>query len=376
MSAYLLRPAHSIFQVRADDVHDLVPDGDRRMREPLHRISIIALLREHVLGRLHLGVLQPGDRLPSVRHGAREFGVDPRVVLAAYRDLEAEGLVELRARSGVFVARNAGNAATPSDSSRSTDRLIDQLAESLAAGVSAPMFLEQARRGLETRRLRAVVLDRNRDQLWSTSDELARDYGFEVDAVDVDTIRRRDNMPMVIRRADLLVSASSDAGIRAIATAANVPILSVGMCPDLFAEIRRILLAESVYFVVSDARFEAKLEGLLAPARGSHPIRGFVYGRDDLHRIPRAAPVYLTRLTREQMQRDAALLGHSDGDTQPERTEQSESDQIVVSRLLRRIMPDARVFSSESARELLTFVVRANLAVRAATGVPEIAFSG
>ena len=61
-------------------------------------------LRDRILSALHLGLLQPGDRLPSIRALWREMGVDHRVVAQAYRILEDEGLVEVRGRSGVYLA--------------------------------------------------------------------------------------------------------------------------------------------------------------------------------------------------------------------------------------------------------------------------------
>ncbi|MGI8498034.1 MAG: GntR family transcriptional regulator [Gemmatimonadaceae bacterium] len=345
------------------------------MTVPTLRMTLVSLLRQRVTARLHLGMLRPCDRLPSVRKVAREFGVDPRVVLAAYRHLALEGLVELRERSGVFVARDlAADMDVPEQATMATDRradwLVDRLAESLAAGIPAPMFVEHARRALETRRLRAVVLDRNGDQLWSTADELMRDYGFEAEAIDLDHLRKRDPLLAAIRRADLLVTASPQAPIRAIAASADVPLLEVSMCPDLFAEVRRLLRSEPVYFVVADPRFAAKLHTFLAPSRGRSRLRIMVFDRDDLLQIPATAPVYITRLAREHMARDAATRVT----TRP--TAGSVDDAALAHErrraaltLLNRVMPDARVFSAKSARDLLAFVVRANVGARAPSGV-------
>ena len=52
---------------------------------------------------LRSGVLRPGDRLPSVRQTCRERGLSPATVFHAYGQLEAEGLIEARPRSGYFV---------------------------------------------------------------------------------------------------------------------------------------------------------------------------------------------------------------------------------------------------------------------------------
>src|ERR1700689_2268959 len=52
---------------------------------------------------LRMGVLNVGDRLPSVREVVAAVAINPNTVLKAYRDLEREGLVEARAGQGTFV---------------------------------------------------------------------------------------------------------------------------------------------------------------------------------------------------------------------------------------------------------------------------------
>jgi DNA-binding transcriptional MocR family regulator len=68
-----------------------------------------ALLYERVAadiaGLIARGALRPGDRLPSVRKLCRDRTVSVATVLAAYRKLEGDGLVEPRAKSGHFVRR-------------------------------------------------------------------------------------------------------------------------------------------------------------------------------------------------------------------------------------------------------------------------------
>lgn len=49
------------------------------------------------------GVLRSGERLPSVRELCLQRGMSPSTVFQAYGQLEAEGLVEARARSGFYV---------------------------------------------------------------------------------------------------------------------------------------------------------------------------------------------------------------------------------------------------------------------------------
>ncbi len=52
-------------------------------------------------------VLIPGERIPSVRHASRTFGVSPSTVFQAYYLLEDRGLIQARARSGYFVREQA-----------------------------------------------------------------------------------------------------------------------------------------------------------------------------------------------------------------------------------------------------------------------------
>ena len=60
-------------------------------------------LADELASSIRSGVLRPGDRLPSVRDLRRQRGVSPSTIFQAYAQLESQGLVEARARSGHFV---------------------------------------------------------------------------------------------------------------------------------------------------------------------------------------------------------------------------------------------------------------------------------
>jgi len=55
---------------------------------------------------MRLGVLQPGDRLPTAKQVVTATAINPNTVLKAYRELEREGLVEPRPGLGTFVLRS------------------------------------------------------------------------------------------------------------------------------------------------------------------------------------------------------------------------------------------------------------------------------
>ncbi len=60
-------------------------------------------LVEHLKHSIETGAIKAGEQLPSVRRMAEELLINPNTVVSAYRELEREGLVDLRHGSGVFV---------------------------------------------------------------------------------------------------------------------------------------------------------------------------------------------------------------------------------------------------------------------------------
>jgi GntR family transcriptional regulator len=84
---------------------------------------------------LRLGLLRPGDQLPTAREVVAQLGINPNTVLKAYRDLEREGLVAPRPGQGTFVQQSLA-----SPSLAGTDRLQRALAgwvdEARAAGLT------------------------------------------------------------------------------------------------------------------------------------------------------------------------------------------------------------------------------------------------
>ena len=67
------------------------------------RLTRYQQLTEEMAEAIRGGVLRPGERLPSVRVLCEQRGLSPATVFHAYGQLEAEGLIEARARSGFYV---------------------------------------------------------------------------------------------------------------------------------------------------------------------------------------------------------------------------------------------------------------------------------
>jgi GntR family transcriptional regulator len=297
------------------------------------RGDISDTLRQRVLSALHFGTLRPGSRLPSARVLAMELKADPRVVTAAYRHLEREGVVERRPPSrAYFVAeeRPATGALTPT-----AEWLVEVFAGALARGVPAPGFPEHARRSVETLRLRAACVECNGDQLVWLCRELQEDYGLVAAEVDVATLRDADAVPPALRSADLLVTTAFHVQeVQDTAERLGKPVVVATVRPDLTAEIGRLLQEGPLYFVGTDPRFEQKLRRLF-PGPDTANMRAVLVGRDDVGAIPAGAPAYVMRTARD-------LLGGVPPHLRP--------------------LSTLRAFSPETQRAILRFILRANAA--------------
>ena len=64
-------------------------------------------LRDRVVAMILDGVLKEGDPLPSVRHVAAEYRVNPLTVLKGYQHLVDEDLVESRRGRGMYINTGA-----------------------------------------------------------------------------------------------------------------------------------------------------------------------------------------------------------------------------------------------------------------------------
>jgi GntR family transcriptional regulator len=60
-------------------------------------------LVQQVHQALQLGLLEPGDQLPTAQQVVASLAINPNTVLKAYRDLERSGLVRPRPGLGTFV---------------------------------------------------------------------------------------------------------------------------------------------------------------------------------------------------------------------------------------------------------------------------------
>jgi DNA-binding transcriptional MocR family regulator len=91
---------------------------------------------------IRAGVLAPGEKVPSVRHASRTYGVSPSTVFQAYYLLEDRGLIQARARSGYFVRELARHSLaepeTSAQAAQTTEVDVSELVFSVLGSLKDP----------------------------------------------------------------------------------------------------------------------------------------------------------------------------------------------------------------------------------------------
>ena len=94
-----------------------------------------------IRSQLAAGVLQQGDKLPSVRELAGLLAINPNTIQRAYRELEAAGLIATAAGKGCFVC---GSVDTQSSNWQAFDKAAAQL---LGQGVTLQELIDHLQQG-------------------------------------------------------------------------------------------------------------------------------------------------------------------------------------------------------------------------------------
>ncbi len=76
----------------------------------MSRTPVYEQIIEQIEKLVSLGILSPGDQLPSVRSLSIELSVNPNTIQKAYSELDAKGIARSVPGKGCFVAEAAGDA--------------------------------------------------------------------------------------------------------------------------------------------------------------------------------------------------------------------------------------------------------------------------
>jgi GntR family transcriptional regulator len=96
---------------------------------------IYAQIAERIRVAVGAGELRKGDGLPSVRALATRLRVNPATVVQAYRDLEQEGIVDMRQGAGTFIADVPSDTRARERTAAARRIVRDMLAEAARLGI-------------------------------------------------------------------------------------------------------------------------------------------------------------------------------------------------------------------------------------------------
>lgn len=99
-------------------------------------VPVYRQMIDQVQGAIAMGVLRPGDQLPTVRMVAVELAINPNTVMRAYRELEIRGFLDTQQGTGTFVA-DRPDGITHEERERMLFQLVGEfVARAGAAGIT------------------------------------------------------------------------------------------------------------------------------------------------------------------------------------------------------------------------------------------------
>src|SRR5512142_463501 len=228
-------------------------------REQVAGAIILDRLRERMVSGRYLGHWRPGDRLPSIREIAEAENVDRKTAAAAYRRLEEEGLVRVRARSGVYLSSpNSSHAPGPLE--RLYRRWLENTYDGATAlGLDTRNILRLVTAMAEVERQRLPVVECDWPQAEAMAAELRDRLGVRATPCLLDELHHGDPL---LAEAPLLVSTPYHATDVALLAPGRL-IIETTLSPELLRQLARRVNQGPVSIVAPQGSVTAKLRRAL-----------------------------------------------------------------------------------------------------------------
>jgi GntR family transcriptional regulator len=108
-------------------------------------VPIYLQLMEQIKHAVDTGAVRAGEQLPTIRRIAEELAMNPNTVAKAYRELEREGIIDVRHGSGAYVAE----PKAPSTKSVAIRKAAESLREAIETGQTLGLSESELRRVFE-----------------------------------------------------------------------------------------------------------------------------------------------------------------------------------------------------------------------------------
>lgn len=301
--------------------------------------KLFTTIRNRVVSELHTGHLQPSDQLPSIRELAEETGANARAIMRVYHLLEEQGLVEVRGRSGVYLAEQTmiGDGVLAETGQWVVE---DVLAKAWKRRIRFPELPAFIARCTASARLRCAVLDSVRDQRDTLAAEIRADFGMDAFPVEIPASVPREEILELdlaslgepLEAVDLLVTTTFHAPeVLEAADRLDLPAAIVQYNPILVTLIEQRLARGPLTFVVLDPLFTERLHMVF----GANVRAILVDDQAALARLDPGQPVVVSRAAQH----------------------------LVKGLGIKSLLPaDVPVIAPDCARELAHWLVHLNLA--------------
>jgi GntR family transcriptional regulator len=227
---------------------------NRRAGVPV-RDQLVAQLEMKILG----GVLQPGQRLPSVRALARRLSVHPNTISAAYQAMQEAGFIQRRQGSGVYCSSEA-----PKDleEARGLDEMIRMaLQAAFRRGHSGAEIRNAVERWLAAAPPdRVLVVDVERELADLITAELSAVLSVQLVSATVEDMRKA---PESARGAFVITTRHYVAELKRLLPGVPVEPVYLQMAPNVKEALRR-LPSGALFVTVSHSHLVLNMASVLA----------------------------------------------------------------------------------------------------------------
>jgi len=97
---------------------------------PTSGVPIYVQIMEQIKHAIETGAVRPGDQLPGIRNLAETLVINPNTVAKVYRELEHEGVLDLRHGMGAYVT-DKGHSRSRTNKVQAAQPLVKQLVDKL-----------------------------------------------------------------------------------------------------------------------------------------------------------------------------------------------------------------------------------------------------
>jgi GntR family transcriptional regulator len=127
--------------------------------DPRSGVPLYVQLVEQIKRAVQVGILRPGETLPTVRRLSAELHIALNTIIKAYAELEALGIIETRAGAGTVIRAEVGDVLRPEALAQLRERL-----RTLANDAAALEVSERDLREWIDAELRRVYLPQSEDE--------------------------------------------------------------------------------------------------------------------------------------------------------------------------------------------------------------------